>query len=122
MSLPSFVVGLPAYSVIALSEASSNLSRFDGVRYGQRAQADGELAAPCRVGALIASGGHGITWAHSLELTIQTWVSTVASCTWPPANCKLLPANCKPRLPAELKSMYGKTRHDNIGSEVREGP
>jgi hypothetical protein len=40
------------------------------------------------------------------------------------APCKLQTAPCKlqPLLPAELKSMYGKTRHDNIGSEVREGP
>ncbi|CAL8464275.1 g3810 [Coccomyxa elongata] len=34
VSLPSSDAGLPAYYVIATSEASSNLSRFDGVRYG----------------------------------------------------------------------------------------
>lgn len=45
VSLPSFAVGLPAYYVIALSEASSNLSRYDGVRYGHRAEADGEQPA-----------------------------------------------------------------------------
>ena len=37
MSLPTFGYGLPAYYVLALSEASSNLSRYDGVRYGARA-------------------------------------------------------------------------------------
>lgn len=58
VSLPTFAVGLPAYYVIALSEASSNLSRYDGVRYGHRAQAD------------------------------------------------------------ELREMYGRTRHDGLGSEV----
>lgn len=34
MSLPTSGAGLPAYYVLATSEASSNLSRFDGVRYG----------------------------------------------------------------------------------------
>ncbi|WIA11840.1 hypothetical protein OEZ85_011927 [Tetradesmus obliquus] len=40
VSLPTFDLGLPAYYVLALSEASSNLSRYDGVRYGQRASDD----------------------------------------------------------------------------------
>ncbi len=34
VSLPSLEFALPAYYVIAMSEASSNLARFDGVRYG----------------------------------------------------------------------------------------
>jgi len=36
ISLKCFSLGLPAYYVIATSEASSNLARFDGVRYGAR--------------------------------------------------------------------------------------
>ena len=34
VSLPSFALGLPAYYVIAPAEASSNLARYDGLRYG----------------------------------------------------------------------------------------
>jgi aspartyl-tRNA(Asn)/glutamyl-tRNA(Gln) amidotransferase subunit A len=37
VSLPSVKFALPAYYIIALSEASSNLARYDGVRYGYRA-------------------------------------------------------------------------------------
>jgi len=40
VSLPHAPYGLAAYYLIAPSEASSNLARFDGVRYGLRVDAD----------------------------------------------------------------------------------
>jgi aspartyl-tRNA(Asn)/glutamyl-tRNA(Gln) amidotransferase subunit A len=39
ISLPSFEYGLDAYYLIAPAEASSNLARYDGVRYGLRVDA-----------------------------------------------------------------------------------
>lgn len=36
VSIPSLDYALPAYYVISSAEASSNLARFDGVRYGRR--------------------------------------------------------------------------------------
>ncbi len=41
VSLPILEYSLPAYYIIALSEASSNLARYDGIRYGYRADDEG---------------------------------------------------------------------------------
>lgn len=42
VELPSLEHAVAAYYVLAMSEASSNLARFDGVRYGHRGDASGD--------------------------------------------------------------------------------
>ncbi len=43
ISLPRTELAIPVYYIIAPAEASSNLSRFDGVKFGHRAQQHGDL-------------------------------------------------------------------------------
>jgi len=38
VDLPMLEIGIAAYYIVATAEASSNLARFDGIRYGRRAQ------------------------------------------------------------------------------------
>jgi len=43
VALPNAALGIPVYYVVACAEASSNLSRFDGVRFGYRARQYNDL-------------------------------------------------------------------------------
>ncbi|HEY4409765.1 MAG TPA: Asp-tRNA(Asn)/Glu-tRNA(Gln) amidotransferase subunit GatA, partial [Acidimicrobiia bacterium] len=55
VSVPSVQYGLSAYYIIAPAEASSNLARYDGVRYGLRAPA----AEVAQMNALTREAGFG---------------------------------------------------------------
>jgi len=43
VSLPNLALSVPTYYVVAPAECSSNLSRFDGVRFGYRSEESGDL-------------------------------------------------------------------------------
>ncbi|WP_436760076.1 Asp-tRNA(Asn)/Glu-tRNA(Gln) amidotransferase subunit GatA [Streptosporangium sp. V21-05] len=58
VSCPSFTTALPAYYLIAPSECSSNLARFDAMRYGLRVGDDGTRSAE-EVMALTRARGFG---------------------------------------------------------------
>ncbi|WP_181766727.1 Asp-tRNA(Asn)/Glu-tRNA(Gln) amidotransferase subunit GatA [Streptomyces albidus (ex Kaewkla and Franco 2022)] len=58
VSCPSFTKALAAYYLIAPSECSSNLARFDAMRYGLRVGDDGEHSAE-EVTALTREAGFG---------------------------------------------------------------
>ncbi|MDQ0376839.1 Asp-tRNA(Asn)/Glu-tRNA(Gln) amidotransferase subunit GatA [Amycolatopsis thermophila] len=58
VSCPNFVYALPAYYLIAPSEASSNLARFDAMRYGLRVADDGTHSAE-EVMSLTREAGFG---------------------------------------------------------------
>jgi aspartyl-tRNA(Asn)/glutamyl-tRNA(Gln) amidotransferase subunit A len=58
VSCPSFTYALPAYYLILPSEVSSNLARFDGMRYGLRVGDDGTHGAE-EVMAITRGAGFG---------------------------------------------------------------
>ena len=56
ISCPRFAYGLPTYYIIAPSEASSNLARYDGVKYGYRS---GDAASLAEMTSRSRSEGFG---------------------------------------------------------------
>lgn len=69
VSLPHTSLAIPVYYVIAPAEASSNLARFDGVRYGPRWNETGDLR-----GMYEATRSHGFGPEVQRRIMIGTYV------------------------------------------------
>ena len=67
--LPHTELSIPTYYVIAPAEASSNLSRFDGVRYGHRAAQYSDLEDMYR-----KSRSEGFGWEVKRRILVGTYV------------------------------------------------
>lgn len=68
ISLPHTKYGLPTYYIAALAEASSNLSRYDGVRFGQR------VSAPSLDALYEATRGKGFGEEVKRRILLGTYV------------------------------------------------
>lgn len=67
VSLPSIAYGVSTYYIIAPAEASSNLARFDGVRYGPREEGEGHVEA------IAATRGRGFGREVKARIMIGTY-------------------------------------------------
>ena len=67
--LPHTELSIPTYYVIAPAEASSNLSRFDGVRYGYRTEQYNDLEEMYR-----KSRSEGFGWEVKRRIMVGTYV------------------------------------------------
>ncbi|KAA0152402.1 hypothetical protein FNF27_01628 [Cafeteria roenbergensis] len=92
VSVPEVRTALPAYYVLAPAEAASNLSRFDGVRYGLRA----EGAAPAE--------GEGDAAGRSTGGLERMYTATRSEGFGPEVQRRILAGNFV--LSAEAKSSY----------------
>ena len=69
VSLPHTDYAIPTYYILATAEASSNLARYDGVRYGARAKDAPDLAA-----MYVASRGRGFGAEVKRRIMLGTYV------------------------------------------------
>ena len=69
VSLPHTALAVPAYYIVAPAEAAANLARFDGARYGVRAEAGGDVRALYR-----ATRGRGFGAEVRRRILVGTYV------------------------------------------------
>jgi aspartyl-tRNA(Asn)/glutamyl-tRNA(Gln) amidotransferase subunit A len=104
VSLPHTRYALPAYYIIAPAEASSNLARYDGVRYGLRVQPDGgglgdmyeatraagfgaEVKRRIMIGTYVLSAGYYDAYFNQAQ-KVRTLIARDFDTVW--AGCDLL--------------------------------
>jgi Asp-tRNA(Asn)/Glu-tRNA(Gln) amidotransferase A subunit family amidase len=134
VSLPTFELGLPAYYVLAVSEASSNLARYDGVRYGSRDAEAKELQvghlAVLAIGACRACHYHSNpSYLKFFCFTMHQLAKMCSAATGPKSTTAVACSPCivgaRVTLPSPtphsllLQAMYTATRDLGLGPEVK---
>jgi aspartyl-tRNA(Asn)/glutamyl-tRNA(Gln) amidotransferase subunit A len=114
ISMPSFKYALAAYYIIAMSEASSNLARYDGVRYGYATELDSwtRYFSKVRAGGFgdevkrrIMLGGYALSAGYYGKYYLKALkVRTLVKNDFQRAfkNCDLLVSPTMPSLPFEI--------------------
>lgn len=104
VSCPTFHLGLPAYYILALSEASSNLSRYDCIRLGGKTSRDEGFGAEVKrrilMGSFALSAGHSDAYYERAQ-EVQRMVEAELACKLQEYDAFILPAAPSP---AYLKS------------------
>lgn len=74
ISLPHTEYALACYYIIATSEASANLARFDGIRYGYSAEKDGAVETKDLLDIYLKSRGRGFGAEVRRRIMLGTYV------------------------------------------------
>ncbi|RXR29496.1 Asp-tRNA(Asn)/Glu-tRNA(Gln) amidotransferase subunit GatA [Sphingobium fluviale] len=107
VSLPHTHYALPTYYIIAPAEASSNLARYDGVRYGQRVLPDGaglqdmyaatraagfgdEVKRRIMIGTYVLSAGYYDAY-YTQACKVRTLISRDFEAAWEKCDLLLTP-------------------------------
>ena len=107
VSLPHTQYALPTYYIIAPAEASSNLARYDGVRYGQRVLPDGaglqdmyaatraagfgdEVKRRIMIGTYVLSAGYYDAY-YTQACKVRTLISRDFEAAWEKCDLLLTP-------------------------------
>lgn len=118
ISVPRVAIGVAAYYILATAEASSNLSRYDGVRYGARVEGDGlaglyrasrsagfgaEVRRRILLGTFALSSGYREAWYERAQrvraLLARDFAEAFASC-----DAILCPTAPEPAFPIGARS------------------
>ena len=113
ISLPHTKYALPTYYIVAPAEASSNLARYDGVRYGYRSQKGKKILK--ELGAKLID----ISLPHTKYALPTYYIVATAEASSNLARYDGVRYGYRSQKGKDLIEMYEQTRSEGFGDEVK---